>query len=126
MKLRSTAASGPRPGRILALGAVVGLSAGAAARLRRNAGVRVYASTPYNPLLERLANAVDTESQVALEKEAAAILRRDLPLTYLHASVGFLAAHERVRGIESPYLVDPLMDVRRLRLEDQPAETAAP
>jgi len=56
----------------------------------------------------------------SLYAEIAEIFRADVPVTFLHPSVGLTVAHERVRGLSSPWRVEPVANMDHLWIEEGP------
>jgi len=54
----------------------------------------------------------------SLYAEIAEIFRADIPVTFLHPSVGLTVAHERLRGLSQPWRVEPVAHMDELWVEE--------
>jgi peptide/nickel transport system substrate-binding protein len=55
----------------------------------------------------------------SLYAEIAEIFRADVPVTFLHPIVGLTVAHERIRGLSSPWRVEPVAHVDELWIDEE-------
>lgn len=78
-----------------------------------------YANPQVSALLAAARDAVAPDVLDSLYREVTAIFRADLPLTVLIPSVSSTVAHRRVRGLVSPYRVDPVWYAYDLWLEEE-------
>ena len=60
------------------------------------------------------------EELEAIFRELMPILQDDLPITFLYRAMTPWVAHRRVRGLSTPWRVDPYNFAERLWLEDEP------
>jgi hypothetical protein len=65
---------------------------------------------------------MDPDAFDRLYREVGQILRAELPMTFLYPGVTFYVAHRRLRGLKSPWRVDPLTYMEYLWLEDEQKE----
>ena len=76
-----------------------------------------------NPEIVRLLQAIDDELDLAavdsLYTEINAILRRDMPVTFLFPYFEAFAAHRKVRGLRSPDRAHPVEAIRDIWIEDE-------
>jgi ABC-type transport system substrate-binding protein len=71
-------------------------------------------------LLDRAAATLDPVARDSVYKQLAEIFREELPVTFLFPDVWSWVAHRRLRGLSSPWRVDPLTYMEYLWLEDEP------
>lgn len=81
-----------------------------------------YANPRVNTLLDSALVLMDPDAFDRLYREVGQILRAELPMTFLYPGVTFYVAHRRLRGLKSPWRVDPLTYMEYLWLEDEQKE----
>ncbi len=69
-------------------------------------------------LLDSATATVEPDELDRLYTDLARIFLADVPVTYLYPRVRFFAAHRRVRGMESPFRVNPLWGAERVWIDD--------
>ena len=79
-----------------------------------------YANPEVSALVNELSSTIDPDEIDRIHRELAPFFEADLPVTYLYPSVSTSVAARRVRGLSSPYRVDPLQYVDELWLEEEP------
>lgn len=78
-----------------------------------------YSNPEMTRLLDGLTATVAPSARDSLYRRAAAIFRRDLPVTLLFPEAATYVADRRVRGLESPYRGDPLEHAEELWIEEE-------
>ena len=68
-----------------------------------------YDNSQVTTLLEQTQNTVSPEELDRIYRELQAPFQADMPATFLYPAVHTTVAHKRVRGLSSPYRVDPLL-----------------
>ncbi len=68
-------------------------------------------------LLDELTSAIDPDKVDRIHRQLVPFFEADLPVTYLYPNVESSVATRRVRGLSSPYRVDPLRYMDELWLE---------
>jgi peptide/nickel transport system substrate-binding protein len=76
-----------------------------------------YSNALVPALIDSLAVNVDPDAQRRFYGEIARIFRDDVPATFLMPRVVTVAAHRRVRGLQSPFRVFPSRCMAELRIE---------
>jgi len=71
-------------------------------------------------LLDSALVALDPDVRDRVYGELARVFREEVPVTFLFPDVKTWVAHRRVRGLSSPWWVDPLAHMEHLWLEDAP------
>ncbi len=69
-------------------------------------------------LIDRAAATWVPDEEDAAYAQLMEIFRRDLPVTFLYTSAGTSVAHRRVRGLSSPWRIDPVAHIDELWLEE--------
>lgn len=70
-------------------------------------------------IIRRAEGPLEPGDGAALIRRASEIMRRDLPVTFLAPGISFTAVHERVKGLASPHLADPMMVIDRIWIEEE-------
>jgi peptide/nickel transport system substrate-binding protein len=70
-------------------------------------------------LLDRMRHTLDPVMHDNLQRELAAIFRRDQPVTFLYPSVVTTVAHRRIRGLSTPFRADPVWYMEHLWIEEE-------
>jgi len=68
-------------------------------------------------LIDSLETQIEPDEQARLHRAITEILREDVPVTFLMPRVVTVAAHRRVRGLESPFKVFPSRHMEELWME---------
>ncbi len=71
-------------------------------------------------LAERAAVSADPDVQDRIHRRLTEIFRADLPVTRLFPYVTTVVAHRRIRGLSSPYRINPVWFMEELWLEEEP------
>ncbi len=93
-------------------------------RLRLNSVVRVnlgYDDARLFELVDQSGTVWDPDRQDEIFSEITAIIRRDLPITFLFPRLRTVFAHRRIKGLSSPWRADPVRYLEDLWLEDDDA-----
>ena len=69
-------------------------------------------------LIDRASRTWVPAEEDSLYGEIAEIFRTDVPVTFLHPGIGLTVAHERLRGLSSPWRVDPVAHMDELWIEE--------
>lgn len=69
-------------------------------------------------LIDRASRTWVPAEEDSLYAKMAEIFRADVPVTFLHPMVGLTVAHERLRGLSSPWRVDPVAHMAELWIEE--------
>ncbi len=69
-------------------------------------------------LVERAAETADPEARDRIYSRLAEILQADMPITFLGPRVNVIFAHRRLKGLRSPWRVDPVWYMEELWVED--------
>lgn len=69
-------------------------------------------------LLDRARLAVAPEEQDTLYRELMPIFQAEVPATILYPLVSSFVVHRRIRGLQSPFRADPLVELERLWIEE--------
>lgn len=83
------------------------------------AGIPGYENAEVTRLLWSVKQTADAEAVDSIYRKLAPLLLEELPLTFLVPQVGVIAAHRRVKGLESPFRADPMRYVERLWIEEE-------
>jgi peptide/nickel transport system substrate-binding protein len=70
-------------------------------------------------LLEKAWATMDPEEHERDYRDIEPIFQADLPLTFLYPHVSTTVASRRIRGLSSPYWIDPIWHANQLWLEDE-------
>jgi peptide/nickel transport system substrate-binding protein len=73
-------------------------------------------------LLDRARLVVDPKEQDAIYRELMPIFQAELPATILYPLVSSFVVHRRIRGLQSPFRADPLVELERLWIEEPSRE----
>ena len=79
-----------------------------------------YANPRVGSLLRQKGLMFDRAEVDSIYRELWPIFQADLPVTFLFPIVRTTIAHRRVRGLASPYRIDPVLHIEQLWLEDEP------
>jgi len=71
-------------------------------------------------LIDRASRTWVPAEEDSLYGEIAEIFRADVPVTFLHPGIGLTVAHERLRGLSSPWRVDPVAHMDELWIDEGP------
>ena len=77
-----------------------------------------YQNAELDRLIDLLKESVDPDSKDRIYHELTEIFRRDVPVTFLMPRVATVVAHQRVRGLSSPYRAFPCRHMEELWLEE--------
>ena len=100
-----------------------GSSVGAHAGFLGEGSATGYANPTVEELLEKAVASVELEERDRIFQELTEIVAADLPVTFLFPEVQSWAVHRRIRGLESPFRVDPIFYMEELWLEDEAYES---
>ena len=88
-------------------------------RLRLGRGAPLgYENAEVVEFVEQAAETADPETRDRIYSRLAAILKADMPITFLGPRVNVVFAHRRLKGLRSPWRVDPVSYMEELWLED--------
>lgn len=76
-------------------------------------------ANPQVRLLEKLTLELESAAQDTLYARINEMLRRDMPVTFLHPVIRTFIAHRRLRGLSTPFRADPLRFMAHLWLEEE-------
>ncbi|MFN2397092.1 MAG: hypothetical protein ABR543_00370 [Gemmatimonadaceae bacterium] len=77
-----------------------------------------YSNPRVAELLERAAASMNPEEGDSLYRELWPIFQADVPMTPLYPVAWTYVAHRRIRGLSSPYRVDPIWYMEELWVEE--------
>jgi peptide/nickel transport system substrate-binding protein len=75
-------------------------------------------SAEADTLLHRAVTSMDADEKDRTYERLSEIVREQMPITYLFPKVGFVGAHRRIKGLESPFRVAVLWRMGELWIED--------
>jgi peptide/nickel transport system substrate-binding protein len=75
-------------------------------------------SAEADTLLHRAVISMDAAEKDRTYERLSEIVREQMPITYLFPKVGFVGAHRRIKGLESPFRVAVLWRMGELWIED--------
>ena len=78
-----------------------------------------YQNSRIPPLIDSLETRLEPEEQARLHRALTEILREDVPVTFLMPRVVTVAAHRRIRGLQSPLKVFPSRHMEELWIEEE-------
>jgi peptide/nickel transport system substrate-binding protein len=87
-------------------------------RVFSEGSTRSYRNAELDRLIDLLKEAIDPDSRDRIYSEMTEIFQRDVPVTFLVPRVNTVVAHQRVRGLSSPYRAFPCRHMDELWIED--------
>ena len=82
----------------------------------------VYDDPRIPPLVDAAQKTMNPDEMEGIYRELMSVFSAELPITFLFPRVQTIVAHRRIKGLNSPFWSDPVMNIEHLWIEDESGE----